>query len=138
MREVGTVVSINGNIVKLLLARGEQCESCKACETFGANAMQIEARDQIGTKVGDLVEIEVAPKHVLSHSFLVFVLITGFFLGDFVGTNEAKMSEVPGILGSFTFLIISLFIIKAYDNFWGKKNECAAHVVGFVLSEENN
>ena len=135
MRETGIVVSKDGRLVKVLMVKSEKCKECTACSAFGENSMQLEARNDFGAEVGEIVDVEISPKQVVGFSFLVFIfpvmaMIVGYFLGMRIGGELGMTGEGSGILGAFILLVISFLLIKAYDTLWGRMSKSSAYVVG--------
>ena len=134
MRETGVIVSKRDKWVQEQLMKNEKCEGCSACTAFGPDSMSIEARNDIDAKTGDIVEIEIAPKQVVGHSFLIFLLpivamIGGYFIGMELGGRRGFIGESSGIMGALVMLLISFITIRIYDKFWGYAEKNTAHVI---------
>jgi sigma-E factor negative regulatory protein RseC len=137
MRETGIVISADGELVKVQMSRGERCEGCNACHTIGSNLMEVEAQNELGAKVGDVVEIYVEPAQLLSHSFILFIfpilmMIAGYFVVSYIGKGRGASGEGYGILGAFSFLLLSLLVVKLYDLFLGKDRQAPVRVIGLI------
>jgi sigma-E factor negative regulatory protein RseC len=137
MRETGIVVSAAGELVKVQMSRGERCEGCHACHAVGSSLMEVEAHNELGAKVGDVVEIYVEPAKLLGHSFILFIfpilmMIAGYFIVDYISGGSSTSSEGYGILGAFSFLLLSLLMIKLYDLFLGRDRRAPVRVTGFA------
>lgn len=134
MRETGIVISAEDNKVRVQISRGDKCDGCHACDATGANAMQVEASNDIGARIGETVDVEVSPGQVFGYSFILFIfpiimMIVGYFIGMRFSANVDNPGEGTGILGAFLGLGLSLAMIKLYDTFWARKKGSIARVV---------
>ncbi|NLK64081.1 MAG: SoxR reducing system RseC family protein [Tissierellia bacterium] len=130
MDNVGKIEKIDGNkaviSVKRVSACGDNCKSCSsACKV---NSVIIETdisdvKDEIN--VGDYVEIraenEVMLKHiaVLYGLPLLLMLLTVFI---FQMTLKGPNKDIISALASLFSLVISFYLLKAYDKSEMKKN----------------
>ena len=95
MKEIGTVVGVDGDRISVSVKRSAACEKCGKCQhahiTFGDNSnLIVEAISTSAVKPGDLVELEITGQDYLRLSFLLYVLPllgtgVGFALGWFLG-----------------------------------------------------
>src|SRR5690554_3763680 len=96
MREIGHVVSIEGNFAKVVIQRHAACGDCGACQ-IGQEKMTMEAmvRNPISAKVGQQVEIETETTNILKASFIMYVFpLILFVLGAFLGYNISNYLEL--------------------------------------------
>jgi sigma-E factor negative regulatory protein RseC len=137
MLETGIIMAKSGNIATIVLARSEKCKDCSACSIFGENSVRIDARNDLDAAIGDAVEVEIESKHVIGHSFLLFLfpilaMIGGYFAGmRLAGITKIK-GEGSGIIGAFAMLCLSFLCIKLYDLYWRKRHKSNAVVIGFA------
>lgn len=134
MTENGIVRKIEKNNAWILLQKGEQCHGCNACQVFGDGSAEILATNEINAQPGDKVEIEIAPKQVIKHSAIVFLipvlaLIIGYFLGVKFLTALSLSEEPAGIIGSLALMIISYFFILLYDRKVAKKEDSTVRIL---------
>ncbi|NOZ60227.1 MAG: SoxR reducing system RseC family protein [Calditrichaeota bacterium] len=134
MIESGIVRKIENDNAWILLQKGEQCHGCTACQVFGDGSAEILAANKINAGPGDRVEIEIAPKELIKHSAVIFLipvlaLIVGYFLGVKYLTALSIGEEPAGIIGSLGLMIVSYFFIVVYDRHVGKKEESGARIV---------
>ena len=137
MRESGVIISARGAFVNIQIERGEKCGECSACFIDTSGKMQVEARNDIGAKIGDRVEVEIEPKRVVGHSFLIFVfpilmMIAGYFVALQFRTI-GDTGEGPGIVGAFTALLLSFGILRIFDSVWKSRHDSAARVIDFTM-----
>ncbi len=134
MIENGIVRKTDKNNAWILLQKGEQCHGCTACQAFGDGSAEILAMNTINAQPGDKVEIEIAPKQVIKHSAIVFLipvlaLIVGYFLGAKFLTALSLAEEPAGIIGSLTLMVVSYFFIVLYDRKVGKREGTSVRIV---------
>ena len=117
MRETGEILSIAGKTATIQLNRGEKCDGCQACNAFGENKMQLDAQNDIGAKVGDVVEVDVEPKEVIASSMIVFIFPLVMMLGGYFAAVKflPPHSEGVGVLGSLGALVLAFVFIKMLD-----------------------
>lgn len=101
--EQGYIKRIDGDIVEISIARGDQCSSCdnlfcKPHKEGDDNENTLFAVDEMGAEIGDLVKVSIAGSTVFKATFYVWVmplimLIGGIYLGT-VLFGEIKLYEV--------------------------------------------
>lgn len=124
MREVGKVVEVRGEFVKVEIEPKAVCEHCtsKSMCYFGPNKkMYTEAVNDIHAKVGDIVEIEMSPKSVIATSFIIFVFPVIIFIVAYL--LFSLISENIGILCGFIFFVIYFIFLKKVDKALSKKRK---------------
>lgn len=120
MREKAVVLRKIKDEAELEVLRGTACSSCKGCvESSKKKKLIVWAKDTIGVEVGQLVEIEMEAKGVLSATFIMYLfpliifilgVIGGFELAPLLGiSNVEPFALFAGLLGmSISYLIIYL------------------------------
>ena len=141
MRETGKITEINGAIATIVIARSEKCHDCNACRLFGENTMAIEARNHIQAKVGDYVELEVRPGHVVKASMAVFIfpialMMVGYFLGMRMISARSSANETAGMIGAGVGLILGL-VLNAITSRMMKDDHPLPEVIGFATLEQS-
>jgi len=139
MDNVGRIEKIDGNMAVISVKRVSACgDSCKSCSSAcKVNSVILETdisdvEDQIN--VGDFVEIntenEVMLKHiaVLYGLPLVLMLATVFIFQIIIsGPNKDIISAIASLFS----LIISFYLLKAYD-----KREMKKNVLKFTIGKK--
>ncbi len=138
MRECGEIVAVEGERAQVKVVRGDKCGDCRVCQAFGEGGGIMEARNRIGAAVGDLVEVEVNPKVVVGHSFLLFIvplvfLIAGYLVGHALAWPAILGPEARGIVGAFFFLTASFLLLRVYDRRYARRQQETAEVVAFAM-----
>jgi len=114
MRERGTVVSIKTDTAVVQINRGEKCDGCTVCKSFGESKMRLQALNPIHAQIGDDVEVEIESRHIIRNSLLIFILpLVLMMVGYFIGISlSPTQSEAIGILGAFTALALALLGLR--------------------------
>ena len=123
MKEQGILTKvISGKVVEVAFSKGSACAGCGACREIGQNMVGVEAINEIGARVQDLVEIEIPSGEVVKSSIVVYLLpVLMLIVGYLIGAAGARwmgsenLSEVYGIMFAIIFLIASFFMVRWYD-----------------------
>jgi positive regulator of sigma E activity len=134
MREQGEILEINDDIAHVRMSMGDKCKSCNICTAFGENSKVLEADNIINAQIGDTVIVEVNPKMVVGHSFLVFIfpiilLLCGYFSGYNLSWPENISNDARGIIGAVLFFLLSFVILKMYNNKFSRSGKISARVI---------
>ena len=135
------VIETNGNMAVVEAERKSACvgcenntngKSCSACSLLGGNkTIRASAKNAVGAKIGDKVQIESSSGRMLLYAFLVFILpIVAAVVSYAVAISIAK-SESIGLL----FAAISFFAIVLIDVTVSKaisKNTCDVNIIKII------
>ncbi len=111
--EIGHVVEVFDNKIKVSLKRTEACAKCRACTAgFEQSEMFIIAKNECGAKSGDFVNIELDSVYFFRAVLIMYLiplvtLVLGFVFGEKL-TGSELMSFIIGI----AFLLLTYFGIK--------------------------
>ena len=73
----------------------KHAEGCSVCSLMGGNKIiYARAKNNVGAKPGDIVEIETETKTVLFYALLVFILPLAVMLTFYAGTGLFEISEI--------------------------------------------
>ncbi|NQT30652.1 MAG: SoxR reducing system RseC family protein [Candidatus Saganbacteria bacterium] len=143
MREQGIIDKVvEGKIVEVAFKRTEACEKCRACHAIEEGLVGVEAVNDIGAKIGDMVEIEIPSQELIKGSLILFLvpvlfMIVGYLVGaeftSFLGLSN--LSEIFGIIFALIFLAISFFISSWYDKNVRQRQALQAHIIKVIPSE---
>ncbi len=139
MDNVGKIEKIDGNTavisVKRVSACGDNCKSCSSACKVNSVIFETDisdAKDEIN--VGDFVEIQAENEVMLKHIAvlyglpLILMLFTVFiFQIILTGPNKDIISAIASVFS----LIISFYLLKAYD-----KNEMKKNVLKFTIGKK--
>lgn len=141
MLDRGKVIELKGNDAVVQFVETSACAKCGACFRAGKGLVVTTAENSLKAKVGDLVEVEILPKFVITASFLIFILPLIFLLlGYFVGYGIALSLKVTnfaqniGILTSIIFFILAWAGIRVYDSHVKKTQKFQSKIVKIVSS----
>jgi len=141
VREQGVVVSTSGLMAEVQFTKGPQCEGCHACDGFRSNKDlgSLLARNAVGARPGDRVEVEIAPSVLLTSAFLVFIFpLVGMVLGYVVATTLLGASQSLGVLAAFVGLAAALVSLRLYDRAFASKKNATPVIVRTVTDETLN
>ncbi|MCL6582483.1 MAG: SoxR reducing system RseC family protein [bacterium] len=123
--EEGIVTGLEGPyaLVKVVRSAGcAHCPSAASCHLESDQTMIIKAQNSVGAKVGQRVQLFVAPRSILAASFLLYLLpLAGLMVGALVG--KMLFSPVVGSQLSEFFaagiglgVMIAVFVgLRLYD-----------------------
>ncbi|HPG41659.1 MAG TPA: SoxR reducing system RseC family protein [bacterium] len=125
MTEQGIVIAINKEVATIQMVRGEKCHNCTICDAIGPNYRTLEAVNKPGANIGDHVEVEIKPAHVLLNSFIIFIfpvllMIIGYFTGNTLFGNNGTSQEA-GIAGALLGVIAAFVLVKIIAQTRGDK-----------------
>ena len=128
MDNVGKIEKIDGNkaviSVKRVSACGDSCKSCSSSCKVNSVIFETDIDDQ-DISVGDFVEIRAENEVMLKHIMVLYglpllMMIATVFVAQMIlsGPNKDMISAVASLFS----LIVSFFLLKAYDKTEMKKN----------------
>lgn len=110
----GVVLSVEGDLATVEIRQTDGCFSCgirESCAIFSNSIKTITANNQIGAKVGDVVELSMDLSIFLRAGFIVFILplilmfafysITAKFIGDGLSILSGFIGLIIGIVLAF-------------------------------------
>jgi len=115
MKEKGILIKLEEkSFAQVELKPNDACKKCGACLISGQGNPMLRAKNKVGAKVGNTVEVEVAPSKVILSSFLLFImpvisLIFGYFIGNFISSPNL------GIIFAIAFIAIYFLVLGLYD-----------------------
>jgi len=118
--DIGTIVRIDGNRVRVEVQRGAGCKSCSLrgmC--FGRNTPSMfDLTSELDLQFGDRVELEIAPATRILSALMVFALpLVLLFAGYLIASRW--LAELPSIGVAFLAAALSFLIMKWIDRSWG-------------------
>lgn len=135
MVESGRVTAVKGETAKVKVDKKDECSKCGMC-LFPQNASSIEfdAQNQIGAKMGDLVEIEKKSDGKLLGTLLAF-LVPLLLIGLAVLINYLFIKKEIFILVIAIGLIAVWYIVLALIDKKIKKLERYTTVITKILEK---
>jgi positive regulator of sigma E activity len=128
MIEIGVVKSLSGKLAEITADTGTECKSCVLNGTCGQSTLgegqTVYVINDIGAKIGDVVEFEYDEKELLKGTFVVYMvpfistiigLIIGVILEKLLGIELVRLQNATTVLFSVFFLLISVLIVRKID-----------------------
>ncbi|AIF52498.1 MULTISPECIES: SoxR reducing system RseC family protein [unclassified Pelosinus] len=119
-QQEGIVIeAISNHMARVKTSRHNDCENCGACP--GNSALVLDARNDIGAKVGQRVAIEIKEINMLKAAFIVYILpllmvFVGVVAGGFCAESFGYPLLGPQIAGGIIAFILSVLYIKFFDS----------------------
>jgi sigma-E factor negative regulatory protein RseC len=143
MREQGVVSRIvSPGVVEVVFRTSEACKGCCACHRDAEGKTSLNAASFAGVKTGDLVEVEIPTREVVTASFVVYLLpvlslMLGYLVGSaFAGLFHSRFSgETAGMVCAFIFFAFSFLGVRWYDGHILRKGTLQARVTGILESQ---
>lgn len=138
MDNVGKIEKIDGSkaviSVKRVSACGDSCKSCSSSCKVNSVIFETDISEDQDVHVGDYVEIKAENEVMLKHIVVLYglpllLMIATVFVVQMIlkGPNKDIISAVASLFS----LIISFFLLKAYD-----KNEMKKNVLKFTVGKK--
>ena len=118
---------------QVVLVRQSACSGdCHKCSGCGAaqETLMLDARNPIGAKPGDLVNIESESGPVLAAAAVMYILPLVLFL---IGYAIGAVWGLGALFGGVCF-VLSIGIAVAYDRLVVKKKETVYTITGYAIS----
>ncbi len=132
MEEIATVVETKGNKAWVKIVRHSACSKCeKKCglnESHEQDELVVEIENKAGWEEGQQVVLKMQERSMVFASLIVYLLpmlamIIGYFVGNWFAVKWGFQStEVVGIIGTITFLLLSFLVIKIIDRLMGRSS----------------
>ncbi len=119
--DLGTVKEVIGETVRVEVIRGSGCKSCSLhgfCFTESTPAV-FHLESKLELQAGDLVRLDIAPKHRVLSSFLVFMMPIVFLFAGYAIASLFLSELVSAIIG-FAALGLSFLPMRVVDKRLGK------------------
>lgn len=141
MTEVGRVVSVNGNAAVVAMRMSGACDKCGLClASSDGKEVLLLARNEVGSRLGDAVEIEIRAGRVLVAAFSLYLLpvlmtIIGFLVGSAISDGSEESFLPIGL--SVAFLVVSFLAVWVFD-LRARRTERRDATVKRILTGEND
>lgn len=136
MTEKGIVAKIKGNKATVRFDRRSACDKCHMCAvTKDGMKVEVVVDNTLGASVGDVVEVEMGERYVLTAAAIVYVIplvLIGAGIG--IGTLINELAEVLMALGG---LVLGFAIAIILDKFVIRKKKGFAPAMKAICTEEN-
>jgi positive regulator of sigma E activity len=123
----GTVLSIDGDVLRVVVGRPDACGHCaaaNACHTFsGGRRHEARARNECGAAPGQRVRLEMDAASLLGAAFLVYFLPSlGILLLALAGHNLGPAWGVSANAGAVTGAALALGAAGLFLLLHGRRN----------------
>ena len=124
MEEIGVVKEIRGPQVQIEVDPSNMCGTCANKEVCQLGESTVKrylwARNFVGAKIGDLVQVEVEPGKAVFSAFMIFIFPLITLLGGYLLARPA--GEGWGVLGAFAGFGIGLLLMRVVDRSFGRRH----------------
>lgn len=121
MRETGTVVAAGGGRAQVQVIPSDACATCGRCllQVRGQSTI-IEAVDRLGSKPGDLVELEIESRHLVKAAAVLYLVplalaALGYLAGRWLAGGAALAAELGGLAGGVLSFVVSFGLLRRFD-----------------------
>jgi positive regulator of sigma E activity len=136
MLEIGKVTAITDDIAQVVFERKSSCDKCKVCSMDKGGNVSLKLKNDIGAKVGDVVEVGISDKRLTQSNLIIFGIPLLMLLIGMVIASALKLSELYSILIGFGSLVFGFVIIFIIDKVAAKNNSFSPKILR-VLNIEN-
>jgi sigma-E factor negative regulatory protein RseC len=138
MDNVGKIEKIYGNkaviSVKRVSACGDSCKSCSSSCKVNSVIIETDISDDQDINVGDFVEIKAENEVMLKHIVVLYGLPLLLMIGTVFVVQmilKSPNKDIISAVASLLSLVISFFLLKAYD-----KNEMKKNILKFTVGKK--
>jgi len=139
MEEVGRVVEVHGDLAGVEFTAKEACATCGArviCHHGVGDRVFVNASNEKGAKVGDLVRVQVDPKRSLLTGVLLFIVPIVVFIFGFLIMKTTTRAEVYGILGGILSLVAYFFVLRRLERWVARRGSFRPIVREIIESKD--
>jgi sigma-E factor negative regulatory protein RseC len=107
VKETGRVLRIvDPHIAEVEIRSGSACAKCGICHFDRGGVLSMEAKNDIGASVGDVVEVEIPEGRVILSSLMIFIFPIIAFFGGYL---------LRGLVSGVICLALYLIFLYFYD-----------------------
>jgi sigma-E factor negative regulatory protein RseC len=113
MRNHGYVVSLREKVAEVVLGGHAECKHCGAClAALDEKRRTLPASNEIGARVGQKVEVEIAPGRAVTAAFVLFILpLVAAFVGGWGGYRLGPGLGLPAAAGGVGFGLAGFVLV---------------------------
>ena len=135
MREQGIVTkALAPQLIEVAFQRSEACKNCRACHIINDKDMAIEAINDVGARVNDVVEIDIPSAEIVRASIMVFLIPIFCLIGGYLIVDKLTSSQTLATIAGLAGLALSFFVIRWYDTQVQQKDSSRATVIKVIPS----
>lgn len=136
MTEKGVVAKVVGSEATVRFDRRSACDKCHMCAvTKDGMKVEVVVDNKLGASVGDIVEVEMGEKYVLTAATIVYVIplvLIGIGIG--IGTLLNELAEALFALGG---LVVGFVIAILLDKLVIRKKKGFSPTMKAICIDEN-
>lgn len=143
MEQTGYVIESKNGIAKIRVNRESACGgNCVSCSGCPANAVIVEAEDNIGLRKGDMITLyedsrKVIKYAIIGYGFMALLLVIGAYIGYMITKRDIMALISAAVFLLVGFLIVKL-IFKNIDSKFIIKNKVTSDYDINDINSENN
>lgn len=113
MEQTGYVIESKNGIAKIRVNRESACGgNCVSCSGCPANAVIVEAEDNIGLRKGDMITLyedsrKVIKYAIIGYGFMALLLVIGAYIGYMITKRD-----IMALISAAVFLLVGFLIVK--------------------------
>ncbi len=113
MEQTGYVIESKNGIAKIRVNRESACGgNCVSCSGCPANAIIVEAEDNIGLRKGDMITLyedsrKVIKYAIIGYGFMALLLVIGAYIGYMITKRD-----IMALISAAVFLLVGFLIVK--------------------------
>ena len=141
MNTVAFVKEVNGKYAVVETERKSACdgchknengEGCAMCKIFGGSTkISAKAKNAVGAKVGDKVEIDSSSGRMLFYALLVFILPLVFAVAAYFVATEIGYGETVGGVSAICAFVVCFAAVSVISHFVISKR-CDVEIVKII------
>lgn len=139
MREKAIVVSKNGNKAEVEVIRTSACAKCRACSLGSEKkVIKVWVQNDVNANVGQVVEIEIENRALISATFIMYVIpLVSFLLGVILGLNFANTLNIAweepfSLLTGLLFMSLAFLAIYLNNKRFEKSRMFTSRIVNIL------
>lgn len=139
MREKAIVVSKKGNKAEVEVIRTSACAKCKACSLGSEKkVIKVWVQNDANANVGQVVEIEIENRALISATFIMYVIpLVSFLLGVILGLNFANTLNIAweepfSLLTGLLFMSLAFLAIYLNNKRFEKSRMFTSRIVNIL------
>lgn len=125
MIEEGIVIKTDGEEAVVLVERKSACERCHSkgfCQMTESDKLEVHARNEIGAKPNQIVELSIPDSAGLAASALVYLIPTVLFIAGIILGLAAFKTHFAGAFGGLVGLALGFsFAAIIWNRNWRRK-----------------
>lgn len=139
MREKAIVASKKGNKAEVEVIRTSACAKCRACSLGSEKkVIKVWVQNDVNANVGQVVEIEIENRALISATFIMYVIpLVSFLLGVILGLNFANTLNIAweepfSLLTGLLFMSLAFLAIYLNNKRFEKSRMFTSRIVNIL------